>query len=114
LKAKHKDEALKFALFLTNEQNQLELAKLTNVLATNEKALKNEFYTKYNNGNLKEKARVISASQLDKVTPVYKSSRKQKELNNIINTAVQKILLNKDSTPQILKEVKKDWLLLEK
>ncbi len=37
LRAKHKDEALKFALFLTNDKNQLELAKLTNVLATNEK-----------------------------------------------------------------------------
>ena len=37
LRAKHKDEALKFALFLTNDKNQLELAKMTNVLTVNDK-----------------------------------------------------------------------------
>lgn len=43
IRAKHKDSALKFALFLTNEKNQLELAKLTNVIATNKIALKDDF-----------------------------------------------------------------------
>ncbi len=112
LRAKHKDEALKFALFLTNEENQLELAKLTNVLAVNQNALKNDFYTKYDSNDLMAKARVISAKQLNKVQPTLKSQRNQKEINTLINSAVQEILLNKDETPSILDRVSKNWKLL--
>lgn len=109
LKAKHKDEALKFALFLTNEQNQLELAKLTNVIAVNKNTLKNDFYTKYFEGDLMAKARVISAKQLNKVQPVLKSERNQKDINNLINSAVQEILLDKAPAEIILDKVSKDW-----
>ena len=104
LKAKHKNEALKFALFLTNYENQLELAKLTNILAVNEKTLQDEFYTKYDNSDLISKARVISAKQLDNIEPVMHSAKNQKELNTIVNTAVQQILLNKNSTETILND----------
>lgn len=109
LKAKHKDEAIKFALFLTNEENQLELGKLTNVLAVNQKTLNNEFYTRYNKTDLISKARVISAKQLNKIEPPMKTSRNQKEINTLINTAVQQILLNKDSTKNILDKVSKKY-----
>ena len=102
LRAKHKNEAIKFALFLTNYENQLELAKLTNILAVNEKTLNNEFYTHYKDTDLIAKARVISAKQLKRVEPAFISQRNQKEINTIINSAVQQILLNKNSTKEIL------------
>lgn len=109
LKAKHKNEALKFALFLTNDKNQLELAKLTNVIAVNKKTLNDDFYTKYKENDLMAKARVISAHQLNKVEPVLKSSQNQKDINNLINTATQKILLGEDKTENILNKLSKDW-----
>ncbi|MBE7710097.1 MAG: sugar ABC transporter substrate-binding protein [Cyanobacteria bacterium SIG32] len=112
LRAKHKEDALKFALFLTNEENQLELAKLTNILAVNQKTLKNEFYTKYDSKDLMSKARVISAKQLNKIQPVLKSERNQKEINTLINSAVQEILLNKAETQSILDRVSKNWKML--
>ncbi len=112
LRAKHKDEALKFALFLTNEKNQIELAKLTNVIATNKKALNNDFYTTYNNSDLMAKARVISAKQLNKIQPALKSERNQKDINNLINTTVQEILLGKTDTSSALDKAAKDWKLL--
>ena len=112
-RAKHKDEALKFALFLTNDKNQLELAKLTNVLAVNQKTLQNDFYTKYDNNDLMSKARVISAKQLNKVQPVFKTQKGQKDINNIVNAAVQEILLGKNDTQQVLNKVSKDWKALE-
>ena len=105
LRAKHKDEALQFALFLTNEENQLELAKLTNILAVNEKALQNNFYTTYNKNDLISKARVISAKQLNKLQPIFKTQKNQKEINNIVNNAVQNILLDKDTTENILNKL---------
>lgn len=111
-RAKNKDIALDFALFLTNEQNQLTLAKMTNIIATNEKALKNEYYTKYNEGDLLAKARVISAKQLAKVEPVYKSQKSQKELNTVINTAVQMILLDNADTKKVLDSASKKWAKL--
>lgn len=100
LRAKHKNEALKFALFLTNYENQLELAKLTNVLAVNQKTLDDDYYKNYN--DLMSKARVISAKQLNKIEPVLHTVRNQKEINNIVNTTVQQILLNKNTTKNIL------------
>jgi len=112
LRAKHKDEAIKFALFLTNNKNQLELAKLTNVIAVNSETLRDDFYTKYPENNLMAKARVISAKQLDKVEPVLKSSQNQKDINNLINSAVQKILLNEGDTKEILEKLSKDWAAL--
>ena len=112
LKAKHKDEALKFALFLTNEQNQLKIAKLTNVIATNNKALQDDFYTKYDESDLMAKARIISARQLDRVEPVFQSSRNQKDINNLINTSVQQVLLNKADTKTILEKTAKDWEMI--
>lgn len=104
-RAKHKNEALKFALFLTNYENQLELAKLTNVLAVNQQALNDSFYTTYDENDLMAKARVISAKQLNKIEPYMKSVRNQKEINTIVNTAVQQILLNKNTTEKILDDV---------
>ena len=114
LRAKHKEEAVKFALFLTNNKNQLELAKLTNVIAVNNETLNNEFYTKYSEDDLMSKARVISAKQLNKVEPVLTSSRNQKDINNLINSSVQKVLLNKDNTGRILDKLSIDWAELLK
>lgn len=114
LNAKHKEEALKFALFLTNEQNQLKIAKLTNVIATNNKALQDSFYTKYNENDLMAKARVISARQLNRVEPVFLSSRNQKDINNLINTAVQQVLLNKADTKTTLEKTAGDWSILSR
>ena len=114
LRAKHKDEALKFALFLTNDKNQLELAKLTNVLAVNEKTLQNDFYTKYDNKDLMAKARIISAKQLNKVNPVFRTQKSQKDINNLVNSAVQEILLEKNTTENILNRVSKEINKLEK
>lgn len=109
IKSKHKEEALKFALFLTNNKNQLELAKLTNVLAVNEETLQNDFYTKYDKNDLMSKARVISANQLNKVQPVFKTQKGQKDINNLINASVQEILLEKNDTKKILTKTAKDW-----
>ena len=111
-RAKHKEQALKFALFLTNDKNQLELAKQTNILAVNQKTLQNEFYTKYDQSDLMAKARVISASQLNHLQPVFKTQKNQKDLNNLVNNAVQNILLNKGKIKDVLDNLLKDWSII--
>ena len=105
LRAKNKKEALDFCLYLTNEKNQLELAKLTNVIATNSNALNDKFYNDYS--DLTAKSRSISAKQIQKITPALKQRDGQKEINLRINMAVQSILLNKDSTENVLNKLVK-------
>lgn len=112
VKSSHKEAALKFALFLTNEENQLALAKLTNVIATNSHALGDDFYLRYYHNDLMDKARVISAKQLNKIEPVLRQNKGQKEINLLINTAVQEILLNKADTQTVLNDVSKKWRTL--
>ena len=105
LRAKHKKEALDFCLYLTNEENQLKLAKLTNVIATNSNALNDKFYNDYS--DLTSKSRSISAKQIQKITPALKQKDGQKEVNLGVNKAVQEVLLNKDSTENILNNLVK-------
>ena len=104
-RAKHKKEALDFCLYLTNEQNQLELARMTNVIATNSSALKSAFYN--DNSTLEAKARSISAKQINRITPQLRQRRNQKEINTQVNAAVQSALLNKDSIESILGKLSK-------
>lgn len=106
-KSKHKADALKFALFLTNKRNQLELAKLANILAVNEDALKSDFYTKYDESDKLAKARIISAKQLNNVEPAYKTERNQKEINTLLNNAVQQILSGQDTVEHVLEQLSK-------
>lgn len=114
LRAKHKEKALKFVLFLTNYENQLELAKLTNILAVNDKTLDNDFYKKYSNGDLQGKARVISAAQLSQIEPSFKTRKNQKDINNYVNYAVQDILLNKSTSKNIIKKLSENMNALSR
>ncbi len=105
LRAKHKKEALDFCLYLTNAENQLGLAKMTNVISTNSTALNNEFYNDYS--DLTSKARSISAKQINKIIPQLKQRNNQKEINLLLNTTVQSILLNKGSAESLLNDLVK-------
>ena len=92
-KSKHKKEALEFALFLTNEKNQLEFSKLAPVLPSSKKAIDNDFFD--SNATLIEQGRKISAYQMktgEKNIPLYPQ---QKEINTTIDYASQKIILKK-------------------
>ena len=111
-RAKNKQEAIDFGVFLTNEKNQLELAYKTNIIATNSNALKNNFYN--SNTDLMAKARSISAEQIQHVNPVMHQIKNQKDLNTLVNTAVQCVLLNKDKTENILDRLSDDWKELTK
>ena len=105
-RAKMKKEALEFCLYLTNAQNQLELAKMTNIIATNSETLKDRFYN--DESDIMSKARSISAKQMNHIYPQMKQRRGQKEINNAVNSTVQAVLLNKKSTNYALDELVKN------
>lgn len=101
-KSKHKKEALEFALFLTNEKNQLEFSKLAPVLPSSKKAIDNDFFD--SNATLIEQGRKISAYQMktgEKNIPLYPQ---QKEINTTMDYATQKIILKKEIPQKALDE----------
>ena len=88
----------------------MKLAKLTNVIATDNKALGSGFYNDYR--TKEAQARSISAKQLRKVLPV-RQFKNQKELNLLINMALQEILTSKENKTQaVLDKLAKDWAVL--
>lgn len=108
-KSKNSDAALKFALFLTNEANQLEFAKLTSVLPANKFALKNEYF---NSDLTKEDlARKISAKQINNLSSGIKNYRQKKNIITLLNTSIVKIMTNTanidDELAELVKKIDK-------
>ena len=75
------------------------------ILALFSNALNDKFYNDYS--NLTAKSRSICAKQIQKIIPALKQRYGQKEINLGINTAVQSILLDKDSTENVLNKLVK-------
>ncbi len=112
-RAKHKDSALKFALFLTNKENQVELAKLTTILPVNNEALKDPYFTVYDDTDVITQARYISAKQLNNLQKQVRFKYNHKEIITLLNTTVQQVLLGNDKTEKILKNAAESWKRLD-
>lgn len=108
-RAKNKEAALKFALYLTNKENQLEFAKLTTILPVNQEALNDQYFKNYSDSDVISKARCISAKQLNNLNDPLPASRNQKEIITLMSTSIQEIMLSKDSTESVLKNTAKLW-----
>lgn len=108
-KAKYPNEAIDFAKYLTNEQNQLELAKLTTILPVNKKTLQNKYFTTDSESDIFAKARFISSNQLNNIQPPVPHTKNQKELLTLINNYIQQILLAKRPTQDLLDELSAKW-----
>ncbi len=104
-KAKHKEAALKFAVFLTNKNNQLEFAKLTSVLPVNNEALADSYFKK--SSTKEELARKISAEQIQNIGEGVKNSRNKKNIILLTNTALAEIMSGKADVEPTLVELNK-------
>lgn len=116
-RAQHKDGALRFALFLTNKKNQVELAKLTTILPVNSDSLQDEYFTVYDDSDVISKARYISAKQLNNLQAQVKFKYNHKEIITLLNTCVQQVILSKggkSQTEKILENTAQKWRGLDK
>ena len=106
-KAKNKELALEFAKILTNTENQLEFAKITNVLPVNKNALNNEYF-KNCSSDLYEKSRCVSSKQLMNLVDRDFGNENKKAINEQINKTLEEILLKDEiSQKEIKDKVKK-------
>ena len=109
VRAKNKEGALRFALFLTNKKNQIELAKLTTILPVNKDALSDAYFTTYDETDTMLLARYLSAKQLNNLQTPIKFKNNHKEIIMLLNNTIQQIMLEKSTTEVILKETAKNW-----
>ncbi|MFA6988946.1 MAG: sugar ABC transporter substrate-binding protein [Candidatus Gastranaerophilaceae bacterium] len=106
LKSNYPKEALDFALFLTNPQNQLEFCKLAPILPSAQKTLKSSFFTEEKN-DLISKTRIISAKQLNNAANPVPPMQNKSEINGVIDSMVQYAILGKKPTNKALSDAEK-------
>jgi putative chitobiose transport system substrate-binding protein len=107
---KYPDAAVKFALFVTNEQNQLAFAKLANVLPSTEKALKDAYFQQVTpTATVVEKARYISAQQLQESEVLIPTLKDIKLLQKAIYENLQAAMLGEKTVDQAVTDAAQQW-----
>ncbi|HEY9811265.1 MAG TPA: sugar ABC transporter substrate-binding protein [Halomicronema sp.] len=104
------ENALKFALFVTNNANQLQFAKEANVLPSTVAGLKDEFFTKVDkDAAAVDKARVVSASQLKDAEVLVPAMKNVNQLQKFIYENLQAAMLGEKSVDQAISDAAKSW-----
>ncbi|MDZ7961321.1 MAG: sugar ABC transporter substrate-binding protein [Aulosira sp. DedQUE10] len=108
--SKHPDAAVKFALFVTNDQNQLVFAKAANVLPSTVKSLSDSYFKDVPaTAATVDKARVISAKQLQQaeiLTPTLKDFNK---LQKAIYENLQAAMLGEKTVDKAVEDAEQQW-----
>ncbi|MBE9225812.1 sugar ABC transporter substrate-binding protein [Phormidium sp. LEGE 05292] len=104
------DAALKFALFVTNDQNQLAFAKEANVLPSTVKALANPYFKSVAvNSSTVDRARVISASQMKQAEVLIPAIKNVNVLQRLIYDNLQAAMLGEKSVDKALSDAATEW-----
>ncbi|MBD2664555.1 periplasmic sugar-binding protein of ABC transporter [Richelia sinica FACHB-800] len=108
--SKNPDAALKFALFLTNDENQLAFAKAANVLPSTTKALSDSYFKDVPaTATTVEKARVISAQQLQQAEILKPSLKDLKLLQKAIYENLQAAMLGEKTVDKAVEDAAQQW-----
>ncbi len=91
-KSKNKELAKEFLKLLTNEENQLEFSKKTNVLPANQKALDNDYF-KNCSSDIYDTARCIASYQLNSPVTVDFGQKNKKEITEVVNNSLEILFL---------------------
>ncbi|GET43753.1 ABC transporter substrate-binding protein [Microseira wollei] len=104
------DAAVKFALFVTNDENQLTFAKAANVLPSTVKALQdNYFKTLPGNATPMDKARVVSANQLKLASVLIPAMKDRNLLQKAIYENLQAAMLGEKTVDQAVADAAVEW-----
>lgn len=102
--------ALKFALFITNDRNQLAFAQAANVLPSTVKALQDPYFqTASANATPVEKARIISAQQMQDAEVLIPAMKGAKDLQKAIYDNLQAAMLGQKSVDQAIADAATAW-----
>lgn len=108
--SKHKKEAVDFAFYVTNSENQIAFSKIETTYPSTTDALKDPFFTK-DDGSLETKARIIGANELFDAVRLrrYLEHPQFDKLRDAFDEAIQKACLGKMITRKALDEAAIKW-----
>ncbi|WP_066424655.1 sugar ABC transporter substrate-binding protein [Anabaena sp. 4-3] len=107
---KNPDAAVKFALFLTNDENQLAFAQAANVLPSTKKALADSYFKDVPaNATTVEKARVVSAQQLQQAEILTPALKDIKKLQKAIYENLQAAMLGEKTVDKAVEDAAQQW-----
>jgi len=102
--------ALKFALFVTNNENQLAFAKAASVLPSTVQALSDPYFkTLKPDASSLEKARVVSASQLQQAEVLIPAMKNLNVLQKTIYENLQAAMLDEKTVDQAISDAAQEW-----
>ncbi len=104
------EAALKFAQFVTNNENQLSFAKAANVLPSTLAALQDDYFkTVSDQASPIEKARIVSASQMDAAEVLIPAMKDVKVLQRAIYDSLQAAMLGEKTLDQAIADAAQTW-----
>lgn len=104
------DAALKFALFVTNDVNQLSFAKAANVLPSTGKSLQDSYFqTAPANATPVDRARVISAKQMQDAEVLVPAMKNAKQLQRVIYDNLQAAMLGQKTVDDAINDAANQW-----
>lgn len=105
---KNPDGAVKFALYVTNNDNQLAFAKAANVLPSTTAALSDSYFSAGGAAAL-DKARTVSANQMQDAEVLLPPMKDIKELQQVIYDNLQAAMLGQKSVDQAVADAATEW-----
>jgi putative chitobiose transport system substrate-binding protein len=113
--SKQADEALKFALFVTNADNQLAFTQQGGTLPSNIEAIERYIakLDKESSGSSVEQARKVSASQLKDAEVLIPPMKNFNQLQKLIYENLQAAMLKQKTVEQAVKESAEAWNALQ-
>jgi putative chitobiose transport system substrate-binding protein len=107
---KQPDAALKFALFVTNAQNQLTFAKAANVLPSTQKSLSDSYFKDLSaNATTLDKARVVSAQELQQAEILTPTLKDFNILQKGIYDNLQAAMLGEKTVDKAIEDAAQEW-----
>jgi len=106
------EAALEFALFVTNEANQLAFAKAANVLPSTQASLEDSYFSTEKaaaESTPGDRARVISAQQMENAQVLVPAMENVKLLQKILYENLQAAMLGQKSVDQALTDAETQW-----
>lgn len=104
------EAALKFALFLTNNENQLSFAKAANVLPSTVAALQDPYFSQLPaTPTPVDRARTISAAQLKDAEVLIPAMKNIKQLQKAIYENLQAAMLGQKTVDQAIADAANTW-----
>ncbi|MEK3715211.1 ABC transporter substrate-binding protein [Paenibacillus sp. FSL R7-0333] len=106
-KSKNPQQAVEFAAFLTNAENQTAFSKAANTLPSSKASIQDPFFTE-SDGSLEAEAKVASSQSLDKATDYMVGVPSAADINSALARGLQEILMNGADIKETLNKVEKE------